>query len=258
RGQRLEQQLAAGGPAQRGGKQRFALRDVANILSPKRLALALIEALGAEGSGGLLGRAFAKYFPGAGAVDALAIGLHPGADALHDGALLVVDGAIAAHGHAHEQVAVFAHHVHEGVDNGFGAFVAVAVVDAAVVVPLAQAGIGLPGQGLNLVALAALDVPHQAFALLGRQDFAQNHGLVAPAVALGAGVVHVRRNAQAGIVHGPQRQGGIVEIHHVGLVLVEQLDGAVVEFLAVFLARRRHAVAPVPLPVYHAVVLAVF
>jgi hypothetical protein len=116
-----------------------------DILGPKRLALALVEALGAEGRGSSLGRAFAEYFPGAGAVDALAVDLHLGDDALHNGTFLVVDAADAAHGHAQRQVALFAHHVDKGVNDRLSAFVAMVVVDAAVVVPLAQAGVGLLG-----------------------------------------------------------------------------------------------------------------
>ena len=67
------------------------------------------------------------------------------------------------------------------------------------------------------------------------------------AVALSALVVAVRQNLQAGIAHRPEREIGVVEIYDVRVVVVDKLDGAVVDFVAESLVGRCDAVfLPVP------------
>ena len=121
-----------------------------------------------------------------------------------------------------KQVAVFGNHIGQGLDDGLGAFVAVAIVDTAVVVPRADAGVGLPGMRLDGVALAALDVPDHRFALLFVQNFAEEHRFQLAAMSLHVGVVEVGGDFQSGIADGPERKRGVVEIDQIGVVFVNR------------------------------------
>ena len=56
--------------------------------------------------------------------------------------------------------------------------------DRAVVMPVADAGVGLPGMRLDDGALPALDIPDHALALLLVEHFAEKNGLQFAAVQL--------------------------------------------------------------------------
>ena len=100
------------------------------------------------------GGAFAVDLPGAGGVDAFAVDGHPLGDAFEDAELFGVGHAGGGEGDVEQEVAVFADDVDEEVDDFLGGLVG----GAELVVPLADAGVGLPGLGGDVVEDAAFAV----------------------------------------------------------------------------------------------------
>ena len=88
-------------------------------------------------------------------------------------------------------------------DDGLGALVAVLVVDLALVVPVTQAGIALPGIGLDSIEDAALDIRSHAPLLIGGEIFSEKDDLIG-SVSLKGEIVVIRSELQAGIAHGPE------------------------------------------------------
>jgi len=85
----------------------------------------------------------AEDFPGACAEDAIFIDVHPCRDAFENVDLVGINRAVGFYWDAKQQVAVFADDIDQSLDDGF----ALLYRDARkyqIVMPLAQAGIGLP------------------------------------------------------------------------------------------------------------------
>lgn len=66
-----------------------------------------------------------------------------------------------------------------------------ALEHAELVMPISDAGVGLPGEGFDGVGSAAFDVQDEAFALVGIEIFAVEDGLQLAVVKLHVGVVEV-------------------------------------------------------------------
>src|ERR1039457_300214 len=62
-------------------------------------------------------------------------------------------------------------------------------------------------------------------------------------------VVKVDGDFQAGLADRPQRQGVVVEVNQIWFVFVNEVNRAVVKFIAVSLVGNARAVSPVPLAV---------
>ena len=101
--------------------------------------------------------------------------------------------------------------------------------------PAADAGAGLPGELLDGVGSAALHIPEQGLLLPVRQHLAGEDDLGLAAVPGRAAVVAVREDLEAGVRDGPEREIGVVEIDDIRIIVVDQLDGAVVDLVAVSL-----------------------
>jgi len=69
------------------------------------------------------------------------------------------------------------------------------LVNFRIVMPLAEAGIGLPRLRQNVLRFASFDVINDGSALEWRQDFCRHHGLV-PAMPLDAGIIEMRIETQ--------------------------------------------------------------
>ena len=120
--------------------------------------------------------------------------------------------------------------------------------------PAADAGAGLPGEVLTAVGDAALHVPEHGLLVGVVEDLAGDDHLRLTAVLLCAVVVEVFKDVEAILVvcvgRGTvEREHGVVEINHVGVVLVDALQDAVLELLHVRHRGRADAVAPAPLAV---------
>ena len=111
------------------------------------------------------------------------------------------------------------------------------VEDALFVMPRADAGVGLPRQRLGPRGDAAFDVEQQGAALVRIETLRGDHGFQF-AVAREVGVVEVGGDAQADVGGGIDGQHRVVKIQQVGMVLVDQVDDAVEELLAVGLRQR--------------------
>src|SRR5690349_10185586 len=98
-------------------------------------------------------------------------------------------------------------------NHGLCRLVAFAVRSTALVMPPANAGAGLPGQRLNVVALPPLYVPYHGLTLLLIQYLTIDH-CPQTTMVLGAFVVQMRCNAQTGIGDGPGGQLRIIEVNN--------------------------------------------
>ena len=158
---------------------------------------------------------------------------HPFRQVCQEPQLVVVWAAVALQGDVQEQVAVLANDVDQFLDHG----VRGAVGRAAVVMPVADAGVGLPGIGLDGVGAAAFEIVHQVLVELPRRMGVIDLGVVDHVqLALPprhVGVAVVRDNAHPGVA---QRRHRVVEVQQVRPVLVDQVLRAVEPFLDVGLA----------------------
>ncbi len=57
----------------------------------------------------------------------------------------------------------------------------------------------------------------------------------------------MRGDLQPRITNGPEWKGGIIKIQKIGIKAIDEVDRAVIEFLAVFVRRNGGAIVPVPL-----------
>ena len=143
----------------------------------------------------------------------------------------MVDGAVAFNGYAEQQVAVFRYDVHQHVYHLGGTLVAAVVVCALVVMPVADAGAGLPVFLLNPVGNAALHIPKHVVFLFCGKLFSCNHYIRYASVQAGTVVVIVRENVLShGIVASVERHGRVVKIEYIGVVVVDKLQHTVLEF----------------------------
>lgn len=93
----------------------------------------------------------------------------------------------------------------------------------AIVMPVAYAGVRLPGHGSQLIARATLDVLNDCCTALGRQHFRVEDGFEAAIVPTTAGVVVISRNVQSDLA---ERQIKVVEVDEVGAMLIDQILAA--------------------------------
>ena len=148
---------------------------------------------------------------------------HPPRNRLDDGALVVVDRAIAADRNVQEQVAVLADDVHEQLDHGVGTLVRMSLEEVAVVVPVADACIGLPWQGLERFAESALVVLHERMTMLRRKMLRVEHCLQRSPIRRHVRVVVPRGDIKARLAEG---KFDVVEVDQVGRVFRDQLLAA--------------------------------
>ena len=114
--------------------------------------------------------------------------------------------------------------------------------------PRADAGVGLPRQGQDAGGFAAFDVVGQRLALLVVEHLGVHHGFVV-AVQLDAGIVEMRGEVEADFIRHPvQRKNVVVEINHVGLVIVPKLFDAFEIFFHVGFIRHAAALGDAPIP----------
>jgi hypothetical protein len=78
---------------------------------------------------------------------------------------------------------------------------------------------------------------------------AEKNGLELAVVLPHVEVVKIGGDFQTGVADRPQRQGVVVEVNQIGFVFVNEVNRAIVEFIAVSLVGNACAVAPVPLAV---------
>ncbi len=144
------------GPAHCEGVEGFAFSGEADVLVGEvgLLAFVGVELFAGGFDDDFGGGAFAVDLPGARVVDGFAVDSGPLGDGFEDAALFGVGEAGGGVGDVEEEVAVLADDVYEEIDDFFGGFVG----GAELVVPLADAGVGLPGAGIDLVEDAALVV----------------------------------------------------------------------------------------------------
>ena len=166
-----------------------------------------------------LGRSFAELAPWPGGENRLAVALRPGRDPVDDGLFLLVDRAVAAHRNVEQQVAVLGDDVGQHLNDQLGRLVGVVAIDAPRIMPPADARVRLPRIRADLVEHPTFHVfddrpPLDALELLSEQ-----HDIDIPA-AFDRAIVHVRRGLQAGLT---ERQTGIVEIHEVRPIIVDDL-----------------------------------
>src|ERR1035441_10173277 len=137
-------------PAHDESVQRTLLGGVAYVVGREVFAVAFIEG---DVSGRGRGRA-AGDLPGTRAVDAFAIDRHPFGDFFHRLEFFVVRLAAVGQRNVEHQVAVAADDVAHQVHDVFAGLVFLALL----VVPAADAGVGLPGIGQDVAGHAAFDV----------------------------------------------------------------------------------------------------
>ena len=164
------------------------------------------------------GGAFAVDLPGAGGVDAFAVDGHPCGDAGEDLAFGEVELAGVGQREVEQQVAVFADDVDEEVDDLLGGLVG----DAAFVVPVADAGVGLPWGCGDAVEDAALAVEGAGADGAVGGGLAEVDGFHFAAVFGGADVVELGDGGVAVLVEGDAAVG----VEEVGLVLVDEVFDA--------------------------------
>src|SRR6185312_6022217 len=134
-------------------------------------------------------RTFPKDSPRAGAEQGLAVEPHPGGELSQKLALILIDAAVAAQRDAQQQIAVLGDDVAQAGDVGIDALVAMFLEQRAPIMPLTDAGVGLPGQRPYCLTEAALDVFHHGRTLLGSQILGMNHGFETALVPLAVGIV---------------------------------------------------------------------
>ena len=179
---------------------------------------AFVEVAGGDG----VWRAFPIDAEGPCAEDGFAIAGHPGREIGENLSFVGVDGSVSLERDVEAEIAVLADDVCEQFDDDFGGFVLVLIEGVDVVVPVADAGVGLPGQGEDVVGTASFEIQGCRAAMLRYELLAEDDGfeLTAPLDAL---VVKVRGYVEPRL---SQRQLGVVEVEHVGIVLIDQVFAA--------------------------------
>ena len=191
-------------PAHHEGVQRAALGGVADVGRGQVFAIALVE----RGVAGGRRRGASGDLPGTRAVDALAVHRHPFGDLFHRLEFVVIRLAAVGQRDVEHQVAVAADDIAEQVHHVLAGLVLLALL----VVPAADAGIGLPRVGQDVAGHAALDI-ERAGALL----------------AILLGLAGVEAVGHLVVVVGDQLVAPLAErnaaigVEQVGLVLVDQV-----------------------------------
>src|ERR1035437_6032679 len=191
-------------PAHDEGVQRTVLCGEADVIGREVFAVAFIE-------GGVSSRrrgCVAGDLPGTRAVNAFAVHRHPPGDLFHGLELLVIRLTTVGQRNVEHQVAVAADNIAQQVHHVLAGLVLLTFL----VVPAADAGIGLPGIGLYVAGHAALDV--------------EGAGSLLAVLFVLAGVDAGRH---AVVVVGDQfvaplaERNAAIVIEQVGLVLVDQV-----------------------------------
>src|ERR1039457_5528462 len=110
-------------------------------------------------------RTFGRNLPWPGLVDGFAIDLHPRRHAVEYGDLLTVDGAVGPAGDVEDKGAVLAYRIDHPVDyvarRQVAAVIARCLIQAAIVVPIPDASLRLPGIGHDPRRKSTLIIGHQ-------------------------------------------------------------------------------------------------
>src|ERR1017187_5116712 len=124
----------------------------------------------------------------------------------------------AANGNAKQEVAVLAHDINQNPGHRGHSFITVLGEKAAVVMPVANAGVRLPRRRLNDVARAALVIFHNAGPPREIDAFDIDDRLIV-AVPTSARVVEMRNDVQIGRAEG--QFSDVVKVEKVRLVLIQ-------------------------------------
>lgn len=187
------------------------------------MARGLVELRGLLGGAGDGGRAFSGGLPGAGCEDGFAVDGHPRGELGYDSELFGIGLAAGGQRDVEHEVSVAGDDVDELIDDLLGRFVFLAEL----VVPLADAGVGLPGARIDFVDDSALaiedaDAGGCVFAALGEVDGFGFAIVVRLAGARGPDVVEVGDEVVSVVLEG-QRAVGVEEV---GLAVVDEVFDA--------------------------------
>src|SRR3569833_2935133 len=147
--------------------------------------------------------------PGQRAIDGRTEFSNPAGDLLDDLLFLFVDSPVATDGYAEQLVAVLGYHIAQCVDDGCRCLVAASLVERAIEVPVADAGVGLPRKDLDTGLSAALNILDQAHSDRRRHVLSVDHDIWTAAPARRAGIV-VMRGDREPVVR--ERLGVVIEV----------------------------------------------
>ena len=147
-------------PGQKRGVQDVAIPDEAEIAAGKRMLPPVVDELARA-----VGLALAVNAPRARSVNAFAVHVHPPGQSFEELQFILIDRAVAADRDVQQQIAVLADDIHQLFHDAFHG----AILEAAPIMPVADAGVGLPRVGLDAVGAAALEIVHQAFVNIARR-----------------------------------------------------------------------------------------
>ena len=222
----------------------ITLRSEADFISTIRL-----EGLFIEITGLLLDLTFTIDLPRTGGIDTLSIHLEPIAHRAKEGNFIIVDGTIATHGDIEHEISILTDNIDKHFDHHLRCFVLMAFKESAAIVPISNAGIGLPRERENLITLSTLHVEDDGVALLVIEIFGSEHGFIGAVIPLDAGVVVIGSNIESNLgIDLVERQDRIIEVNHVGLVGGDEIHHAVVKFLTIGGIGHRATMLHIPSP----------
>ena len=142
-GERLDDERSVLRPAQGRYIEIFLCLIKTDISRIKFTVHSFVKALGIDFDICLCNWSLAEFHPRTGSEDTLAVDRHPGFEVVEHLGLLVVVGAIGPQGDAQQQVAILRHDIHELLHHRLGTLVAIFLVYAGLIVPVADAVTGL-------------------------------------------------------------------------------------------------------------------
>ena len=114
------------------------------------------------------------------------------------------------------------------------------LIDAGVVVPVANAVAGLPGLRDNLIWGSALYIPCEGTLLVIAENLAEYH-------AAWVLIIKMCSNLKSAVANGIEWQYGNIEVDEVRIVAIDGVEGAIVEIGYELLRRRTGTITPPPL-----------
>ena len=175
---------------------------------------------------------FGIDLPRTGRVDCLAVHLHPGSDAVQYGDFLAVERAIRLTREVQKECAILTDRIDHPVDNltwmQIATILTVLLKKAAVVMPIADAGLRLPGIWHNLASHPALIAADEGFGQPRGHIACGDEAFHLAPMSLQIVIVEVSANVHAG---PSQRKQGVIEKKLIRVMLIDQVPGAVVEIL---------------------------
>src|SRR6185503_17928896 len=176
------------------------------------LALVGIELLAVFSDNDLGGWTLAINFPRTGSINAFTVDGHPTGDAVESHHLFKIEFARIGYREIEQKIAVLADDIHQQVNDLFRRF----VLYTPLVVPCADAGVGLPGSGRDVIKYAAFTVESTGSGCAVAGCLAGVDGFYLAAVPGCAQVIEVREQGKAVLVKG----NAAIRIEEIRLVLV--------------------------------------